>query len=53
MTNVYQGERLGEYEQIGQTASGRKVYKQQNGDNFLYYLEEKGVINLIESLKYI
>jgi hypothetical protein len=47
MGNFYQGDRLGDYEQIGNSQDGRNVYRQKNGENFLYYLSGRGVRNSI------
>merc|ERR1711971_636469 len=43
MGSLYQGERLGTYEAVGQSSDGRSMYKQQGGDNFLFFLAEAGV----------
>ena len=41
--NFYQGERLGDYFKIGNSQDGRNVYRQQNGDNYLYYVQDRNV----------
>merc|ERR1711971_636380 len=43
MGSFYQGERLGTYEAVGQSSDGRSMYKQQGGDNFLFFLAEAGL----------
>merc|ERR1711997_862659 len=39
--NFYQEERLGNYFKIGNSEDGRNVYRQQNGDNYLYYVQDR------------
>ena len=41
--NFYQEERLGNYFKIGNSEDGRNVYRQQNGDNYLYYVQDRSV----------
>ena len=41
--NFYQGERMGNYGRVSNTPDGRLVYKQTNGDNYLYFLQNQGV----------
>ena len=41
--NFYQEERMGKYGKIGNSQDGRNVYRQQNGDNYLYYITDRGV----------
>ena len=41
--NFYQEERLGNFQKIGNSVDGRNVYKQQNGDNYMYYVANAGV----------
>ena len=41
--NFYQEERLGNFQKIGNSVDGRNVYKQQNGDNYMYYVAIAGV----------
>ena len=36
--NFYQEERYGHYFKIGTGEDGKNVYRQQNGDNYMYYL---------------
>ena len=43
MGDFYQGERLGYYGKFDSTQDGRNVYKQINGDNFLYFLQSQQV----------
>ena len=43
MGDFYQGERLGYYGKVDSTQDGRNVYKQINGDNFLYFLQSQQV----------
>merc|ERR1711973_678143 len=38
MGHFYQGTRLGKYVLSGQSSSGRGVYSQQGGDNYLFFL---------------
>lgn len=40
--NFYQEERLGSFQKIGNSVDGRNVYKQQNGDNYMYYVANAG-----------
>lgn len=44
--NFYQEERMGNYYKIGNSEDGRGVYRQQNGENYLYYIMSRGVILL-------
>ena len=44
MGDFYQGERLGYYYKFGNSQDGRNTYKQINGNNYLYYLANGGVI---------
>ena len=41
MGDFYQGTRLGKYVLSGQSSSGRGVYSQQGGDNYLFFLVRK------------
>ena len=41
--NFYQEDRLGTFKKIGNSVDGRNVYKQQNGDNYMYYVVDPGV----------
>ena len=41
--NFYQQDRLGNFFKIGNSEDGRSVYRQQNGDNYLFYLQDQGV----------
>ena len=41
--NFYQGDRLGVYGKVSQTQDGRNVYKQVNGDNYMYFLQTQRV----------
>ncbi|TRY79651.1 hypothetical protein TCAL_06582 [Tigriopus californicus] len=43
MGDFYQGQRLGYYKKYLDTASGRFVYQQVGGDQFMYYLESQGI----------
>ena len=43
MADFYQGERLGKYSKVGTSSDGRFVFKQDGGDNYLYYLSQYGV----------
>ena len=43
MADFYQGERLGKYSKVGTSSDGRFVFKQDGGDNYLYYLSQNGV----------
>ena len=54
MGNFYQEERLGDFFKVGNSQDGRNVYRQQNGDNYLFYLQDKGVSNISmqEQLKF-
>ena len=45
--NFYQEERLGNYFKIGNSEDGRNVYRQQNGDNYLYYVQDRSVRNTV------
>lgn len=45
MADFYQGERLGTYVKIGNSQDGRNVYRQQSGDNYLFFLSAKSVSN--------
>merc|ERR1712154_230267 len=38
MGDFYQGERLGEYVKSGSSSSGRSIYQQSGGSNYLFYL---------------
>ena len=40
MGDFYQGERLGKYKKVGNSNDGRYVYKQENGDNYLFYMSQ-------------
>ena len=44
--NFYQGERLGVYGKVSQSQDGRNIYKQVNGDNYMYFLQTQRVITL-------
>merc|ERR1711973_1011389 len=39
MGNFYQEERLGDFFKVGNSQDGRNVYRQKNGDNYLFYLQ--------------
>ena len=41
--SFYQGERLGVYGKISNSQDGRNVYKQVNGDNYLFFLQSQKV----------
>ena len=43
MADFYQGERLGKYSKVGTSSDGRSVFKQNDGDNYLFYLSQNGV----------
>merc|ERR1712156_251308 len=42
MGNFYQEERLGDFFKVGNSQNGRNVYRQKNGDNYLFYLQAQG-----------
>ena len=42
--DFYQGTRLGKYVLSGQSSSGRGVYSQQGGDNYLFFLVRKNTL---------
>ena len=44
--SFYQGERLGVYGKISNSQDGRNVYKQVNGDNYLFFLQSQKVRNV-------
>ena len=44
MGDFYQGTRLGKYVLSGQSSSGRGVYSQQGGDNYLFFLVRKNTL---------
>jgi len=43
MGDFYQEERLGKYMASGESSDGRTIYRQQGGENFLFYLASPGV----------
>merc|ERR1711872_268623 len=43
MGDFYQGERLGEYIKSGSSSSGKSIYSQQGGSNYLFYLANQGI----------
>merc|ERR1712228_46091 len=43
MGDFYQGERLGEFVKSGSSSSGRSIYKQTEGANYLFYLANQGI----------
>merc|ERR1712025_619477 len=43
MGDFYQGERLGVFVRSGSSSSGRGIYTQNQGDNYLFYLSSKSV----------
>ncbi len=51
MANFYQGDRMGVYKMTGSSSAGKTTYKQVNGDNYLFYLENRGVWHLIIFLR--
>merc|ERR1712123_144930 len=43
MGDFYQGERMGLFVSSGSSSSGRSVYQQSGGENFLFYLSSEAV----------
>eukprot|EP00092_Neocalanus_flemingeri_P096558 GFUD01122927.1.p1 GENE.GFUD01122927.1~~GFUD01122927.1.p1 ORF type:complete len:202 (-),score=45.03 GFUD01122927.1:47-622(-) len=43
MGDFYQGERLGQFVRSGSSSSGRSIYQQSSGSNFLYYLSSQAI----------
>merc|ERR1719400_1589882 len=43
MGDFYQGERLGLFVRSGSSSSGRGIYTQSQGDNYLFYLSSENV----------
>ena len=46
MGDFYQGSRLGKYDLVGTSSSGRGIYSQTNGANYLFYLVSPNLHNL-------
>merc|ERR1719365_406036 len=44
MGDFYQGSRLGHYVLSGSSSSGKSIYTQTNGDNYMFYLPGPGQI---------
>lgn len=43
MGDFYQGQRLGYYKKYLETATGRFVYQQVGGDQYMYYLDSEEI----------
>merc|ERR1719300_875992 len=43
MGDFYQAERLGLYIKSGSSSSGKSIYSQQGGSNYLFYLANQGI----------